>query len=128
MILRAMKVKDLINRRMAELKMTQVEAAFSLGWGNSQGQYLSNIIRGKCQVPVHKIPSLARTLQVPAEDIMAALVADYAITVHEVVGAVLKEEEKNPPKLPNVPQRKRKKFEILKDLNLMVDQTFVDDV
>ncbi len=72
-------VKDYRNRTCLAEDMpatTQGELAHALGYKN--GQFVSNVERGLCGVPVDKWDLLSKTLRIPLLKLKAAYLADHA--------------------------------------------------
>jgi transcriptional regulator with XRE-family HTH domain len=77
MILKSHSVSDIIFKKRTELKMSQYDVGSKLGWNNKNAQYISNIEKGKCQLPSKSVKSLSLALGVPVEEIIIAMCEDY---------------------------------------------------
>lgn len=76
-------VGKLVKKRRLELDLNQDNISFVLGYKN--GQSLSNIERGLCSVPKHKIKELASELKVEPEFIAWAMIADFSQHIMEKI-------------------------------------------
>lgn len=74
-------VADLVrNARLNHPKRySQNEVSSLLGYKN--GQFVSNVERGLCSVPLKKLDQLALTLNIPREDLKAAILKDFEATL-----------------------------------------------
>lgn len=61
-------------------KISQEELSKLLGYKN--GQFISNVERGKCSVPLKSLAKLANTLDIPVEELVDAVVKDFQETVY----------------------------------------------
>lgn len=65
---------------------SQAEVSFLLGYKN--GQFISNVERGKCNLPPKLLPKLCEVLEIAPEDARVAIVADItACAEYEVARA-----------------------------------------
>lgn len=55
--------------------LTQDQLSKALGYDN--GQFISNVERGKCSIPVKKLKKMARKTNVSAEHFVNFMVLDY---------------------------------------------------
>jgi len=55
--------------------LTQDQLSKSLGYDN--GQFISNVERGKCSVPIKKIKKLAKKTDTTVGDFVGSMVLDY---------------------------------------------------
>jgi len=60
-------------------KLSQVELSNMLGYKN--GQFISNVERGICAIPLKALKDLMTILSIPKEDLVQAMVDDYQQTV-----------------------------------------------
>lgn len=60
-------------------KLSQVELSNMLGYKN--GQFISNVERGICAIPLKALKDLKTILAIPKEDLVQAMVDDYKQTV-----------------------------------------------
>lgn len=67
----------LIKRRRKELGMTQPQLSAKLGYTSKNGQTVSNIERGMCQLPIKHINQLSLILRISREAIIIEMIADY---------------------------------------------------
>ena len=85
MIQRSHFVSGLILLRLKELNLTQHQLSIKIGFNQKNPQFISNIIRGKCQFPPHKIKELSLAIGVPVEDVISAFVEDYKRSLYREV-------------------------------------------
>ena len=67
----------LIKRRRKELGMTQPQLSAKLGYTSKNGQTVSNVERGMCQLPIKYINQLSLVLMISREMIIIEMIADY---------------------------------------------------
>lgn len=81
-------VADLVrNARLNHPKRySQNEVSALLGYKN--GQFVSNVERGLCSVPLKKLDKLAITLNISREDLKAAILKDFETTLSLYYGDV----------------------------------------
>ena len=60
-------------------KLSQVELSNLLGYKN--GQFVSNVERGICAIPLKALGDLMRILSIPQDELVAAMVRDYEQTI-----------------------------------------------
>lgn len=60
-------------------KLSQVELSNLLGYKN--GQFVSNVERGICSIPLKALRDLQRILMIPQEELVNAMVSDFEKTV-----------------------------------------------
>jgi transcriptional regulator with XRE-family HTH domain len=60
-------------------KLSQVELSNLLGYKN--GQFISNVERGICAIPLKALKDLVRILSIPEDELLAAMVKDYEQTI-----------------------------------------------
>jgi hypothetical protein len=60
-------------------KLSQVELSNLLGYKN--GQFVSNVERGICAIPLKALGDLVRILNIPQNDLVKAMVRDYEETI-----------------------------------------------
>jgi transcriptional regulator with XRE-family HTH domain len=65
----------LLRQKREAANLSQTDICGKIGWKN--GQYISNIERGLCQVPVKHINQLAVELGIGATEIVDAMILDY---------------------------------------------------
>lgn len=88
MIIHSNEVANLMRNRRRELKMSQVKLSGMVGFSNKEGQFISNVERGKCQFPVKFINKLANALEVSNETIIELMANDYKnAIIKEVLNA-----------------------------------------
>ena len=88
MIIHSNEVANLMRNRRRELKMSQVKLSGMVGFSNKEGQFISNVERGKCQFPVKFINKLATALEVSTETIIELMSNDYKnAIIKEVLNA-----------------------------------------
>jgi len=61
-------------------KVSQEELSKLLGYKN--GQFISNVERGKCSIPLKSLAKLANILDIPVEELVEAVVKDFQETVY----------------------------------------------
>lgn len=67
-------------RKSHPKKIGQEELARQLGLKN--GQFISNVERGKCSIPLKSLRNLVEVLNIPHEELIDAVVKDYRETVY----------------------------------------------
>jgi len=73
------------NKRLAHAKRySQSELSTMLGYKN--GQFISNVERGLCNIPLKMIPLVCEILTINPTDIKAAMLADFEETLNNFVG------------------------------------------
>lgn len=74
-------IADLVKkyRLLHPKKLSQVELSNLLGYKN--GQFISNVERGICSIPLKALGDLMKTLAIPQEELVKAMVKDYEETV-----------------------------------------------
>ena len=76
-------------KRLDIKNLSQSKLSHMLGYGTSDkiedGQFLSNIERGKCTVPIKKVRQLAQILNIDEELIKQAMVKDYLFNIEESI-------------------------------------------
>jgi hypothetical protein len=60
-------------------KISQVELSNLLGYKN--GQFVSNVERGICAIPLKALNDLQRVLSIPQDELVQAMVKDFEQTV-----------------------------------------------
>jgi transcriptional regulator with XRE-family HTH domain len=93
MITQSNEVAKLMRERRRELKLSQRELSAAVGFSTKEGQFISNVERGKCQFPVKFINKLANALDVSNETVIELMTNDYRDAV--------KREVLNASELPN---------------------------
>lgn len=66
-----------------EENLSQPELSEKLGYRN--GQFVSNVERGLCSIPAHKVNLLSNAIKVPRERIVDAMVEDYKTTTLNIM-------------------------------------------
>jgi len=88
MIIHSNEVANLMRNRRRELKMSQVKLSGMVGFSEREGQFVSNVERGKCQFPVRYISKLANALEVSELTIIELMANDYRnAIIKEVLNA-----------------------------------------
>lgn len=78
------RIGDLIRIYREQSNISQTKLARKLGY--TTGQYVSNIERGLCSVPIDKIEKLEKILDLPRHYTASALVNDYKDKVFDELG------------------------------------------
>ncbi len=68
-----------VKRRSLSPKVSQQGLSYKLGYKN--GQFISNIERGLCSVPLRSLGSICEVLNVSKEELRETLLKDYADTI-----------------------------------------------
>jgi len=89
------RIAQAVSEARKKKEMSQVELAKLLGYKN--GQFISNVERGKCSIPVEKIFLLSKILSVNSIVFGQALITDFQLHVFESI------KENTPPELPYLP-------------------------
>jgi transcriptional regulator with XRE-family HTH domain len=82
-----MKVKPiyaatLIKRARINRRLSQNDVSVEVGFSKStQGQFISNLERGLCNIPPTKIKKLCTTLNIELNDLKLAMLRDYEIAL-----------------------------------------------
>ena len=88
MINHANEVSKLIKQRRKDLNLSQTELSGMIGFSTKQGQFVSNIERGRCQFPIKFINKLANALEVSNETVIELMAQDYKnAIIKEVINA-----------------------------------------
>jgi transcriptional regulator with XRE-family HTH domain len=77
MISRAVKLASLIKEQRKIHKISQDKLSQKLGWGPKGSQVVSNIERGKQQLPPAQVNKLSIQLMIDRSQIIDAMIADY---------------------------------------------------
>lgn len=88
MILFSNNLAKLIRSRRKELKLTQADVHYRLGWKVVNTQYLSNIELGKCQMPIKHINKLSSVLYLSRELIIENMISDYKEALIKELGKI----------------------------------------
>lgn len=64
-------------------KLTQGHVAKRLGYGSSQ--FISNVERGRCSLPLKKAKKLCKVLDMPYEVLKSAYIADLAEEINKIL-------------------------------------------
>ena len=74
-------IAQLVKTRRNEIAMPQTELSQRLGYKN--GQFISNVERGLCSIPLKKIKLLAEILKIEPVEVSTAVVRDFSYTVQQ---------------------------------------------
>ena len=77
MINHANEVSNLIKQKRTELNLSQTDLSRLIGFSSTNGQFVSNIERGRCQFPVKMVKKLSEVLMVSEETIIELMTLDY---------------------------------------------------
>jgi transcriptional regulator with XRE-family HTH domain len=77
---------------MVEKRLTQTKLSGLLGWKTKNAQYVSNIIRGKCQFPIKDSGKLCDVLGIELEVLIEKFSSDYRLSI---LDELYKNSEKN---------------------------------
>ncbi len=72
-------------RKKNKIKVGQEELSQLLGYKN--GQFISNVEREKCSVPLKTLSKLIEVLSIPQDELIEAVVNDYRETVYNHIGS-----------------------------------------
>ena len=72
-----------------EFKISQQQLSKMLGFSQKQGQLISNIELGKCQLPPTKVKKLSEVLYIDVNQVIEAMAMDYQ---NNLIKEVLKDE------------------------------------
>lgn len=64
---------------------SQVELSSLLGYKN--GQFISNVERGLCSIPLKMLSKVSQILDIPRDTLSSTLLKDYAATVENHINA-----------------------------------------
>ena len=78
-------IAKLIREARQRENFSQYQVSAVLGYKNAQ--FISNVERGLCSVPLDKIADLCRFLSIAETDIRVALVKDYASRIDNALSA-----------------------------------------
>jgi transcriptional regulator with XRE-family HTH domain len=70
-------IAELVRRKRAETGLSQAEVARKVGYKLRCGQFISNIEREKCSIPLNKINKYSEVLRVSREEIKKAILQDF---------------------------------------------------
>ena len=73
------------SRENADPKVSQRKLSTELGYGN--GQFISNVERGICKIPLDKINKVAEVLSISTDVIKDALLEDYGFTIDKAINS-----------------------------------------
>lgn len=78
-------IADLIknNRLKHPKKYSQSELSNALGYRN--GQFISNVERGLCSIPLKGISKVSEILDIPQEEVKAAILKDFEATLDKYI-------------------------------------------
>ncbi len=76
-------IAEIVQARRNHAKLSQEELSKLLGYKN--GQFISNVERGKCSLPVEKICLFCEATNTATDNVIKALLWDYQMTVQGVV-------------------------------------------
>ena len=62
---------------------SQTELSLLLGYKN--GQFISNVERGKCSIPLKSLRSISRALDINPEELKEAMIKDYSDTISKFI-------------------------------------------
>ena len=82
---KSVSVAELIKTQRKKYKMSQRKLSAILGYHKVHAQYISNVERGLCQFPKHKINELSSAIGITRELIVEALVTDYRASLESKV-------------------------------------------
>lgn len=68
-------VATLVQTERVKLHISQTDLSIALGYKN--GQFISNMERGLCSLPLSKTAKLCNALRIPGDVLREALVNDY---------------------------------------------------
>lgn len=74
-------------------RLGQEELSQLLGYKN--GQFISNVEREKCSVPLKTLSKLITVLDVPKDELIDAVVKDYRETVYNHINSVSDDNDSN---------------------------------
>ncbi|AYF45222.1 MULTISPECIES: helix-turn-helix domain-containing protein [Halobacteriovorax] len=80
-------------RRSLSPKVSQQGLSYRLGYKN--GQFISNIERGLCSVPLRSLNSICDVLKVSKEELRETLLKDYAETIDNYFAEAEGEQEES---------------------------------
>lgn len=81
MIVKSHFVSSEIKKKMVEKRITQTKLSGLLGWKTKNAQYVSNIVRGKCQFPVKDINRLCEILEFDLHEMAELFASDYKFSL-----------------------------------------------
>lgn len=74
---------EIIRVGRAKTNVSQSQLAKKLGYKN--GQYISNVERGQCSLPVRHIAQAGDILNIHPENIANAMISDYADKINNAI-------------------------------------------
>lgn len=83
MIMRPINLSSFLKEKREERRFTQAELSKYLGYKN--GQFISNVERQICTIPVEKLPDLAVLLKVELEVIVEIYIKDFVMSFREAL-------------------------------------------
>lgn len=81
LVRRALNTKE----EMRQRKITQRELSSSVGMSSLQGQFISNVMRGKCAIPVKRIMEFSKVLGIHPHQIKYAMLKDHEQYINDVI-------------------------------------------
>lgn len=76
-------IAHLIKTAREKTPWSQNELSYLMGYKN--GQFISNIERGLCSLPLKILMKVSEHIKVPPEDIRAALIQDYTDQINNII-------------------------------------------
>jgi transcriptional regulator with XRE-family HTH domain len=70
-----------LKQRRKQIGYSQNQLSDALGMGSSGSQFVSNVERGLCQMPLKYIPELSKRLDVSQEEIVNMMTLDYKTSI-----------------------------------------------
>lgn len=74
-------IAKLVKDKRKQLKISQYSVSFELGF-QARGQFISNLERGLCSIPKKDIAKLSEILQIERDEIINAMIEDYALELY----------------------------------------------
>jgi transcriptional regulator with XRE-family HTH domain len=74
-------IARLVRHRRAGHPKAYSQAKLSKVLGYKNGQFISNVERGYCSIPLKSVGKLAAVLDIPVSEIKIALLSDYESTI-----------------------------------------------
>lgn len=76
-------IASLVREGRSANNLSQVQLSEVLGYKN--GQFISNVERGLCSIPISKINSLAKAIKTDSNIIVTAMVADEEAYLRSII-------------------------------------------
>ncbi len=77
-------IAQLIRKYRHKTDLSQTDLSVKLNYKN--GQFISNVERGLCSVPLKTLKQIAEVLSIPSSELRDAMLQDYALDIDNALG------------------------------------------